>query len=101
MAFIQSVFKNHCRTARFVNSELSCIGLKSLMFDTGILATQRGTYYYKILSYGRVCSFTSLRNRCLFTGRARAVIKRVHVGRHVFKKLASGGALSGLLKAAW
>ena len=40
-------------------------------------------------------------NRCLETGRARAVFKKMGVSRHVFRDLARKGQLSGISNAVW
>lgn len=99
MAVIQAILKNNSMILKFANCELSSISLQSLLRDTSIPYTQRDVFYRKVLKCGHLRSFTSIRNRCLFTGRARAVIKRVHLGRHVYKKLNSGGLVVGWSKA--
>lgn len=42
-----------------------------------------------------------LRNRCSFTGRARAYIRRMGVCRQVFRELASRGDIPGVSKVSW
>ncbi len=46
-------------------------------------------------------SFVQIKNRCIFTGRARAYIKEFRVSRLVFKNLANNGYFSGVRKSSW
>lgn len=49
----------------------------------------------------RKTSLTLIRNRCLITGRSRAVIKEYGRSRIKFKQLADQGKIPGLRKACW
>jgi len=40
-------------------------------------------------------------NMCMFTGRRRGKIKRFRVNRHIFRRLADHGQLSGVQRAMW
>ncbi len=45
--------------------------------------------------------FVQIKNRCIYTGRARAYIKEFRVSRLVFKNLANNGYFRGVMKASW
>ena len=45
--------------------------------------------------------FVQIKNRCIFTGRARAYIKEFRVSRLVFKNLANNGYFAGVRKSSW
>lgn len=47
------------------------------------------SFYYKI------------KNRCVFTNRARAVFNKIKLTRMAFKNLASHGFLNGIKKQTW
>ncbi len=42
-----------------------------------------------------------IKNYCIFSGRARSVIRVYNISRMFFKKLASFGYLKGIKKASW
>lgn len=44
---------------------------------------------------------TRVRNRCMLTGRPRAVYREFRLSRHMFRQLASEGWLPGITKASW
>ena len=44
---------------------------------------------------------TRLRNRCAMTGRPRGVFSRFGICRHMIRRLASQGHITGLLKSSW
>lgn len=45
--------------------------------------------------------FVQIRNRCIYSGRARAFIRDYKVSRSFFKKFANFGYLKGVKKASW
>jgi ribosomal protein S14 len=46
-------------------------------------------------------SKTRIKNRCIFTGRSKAVYKDFKLSRIVFRELALSGQLPGIRKASW
>lgn len=44
---------------------------------------------------------TRIRNRCILTGRGRAVYKKYGLCRNVFRQLALEGKLPGIRKSSW
>ncbi|KAI3881520.1 hypothetical protein MKX03_035598 [Papaver bracteatum] len=55
----------------------------------------------KLSKLPRNSSFTRIVNRCVFTGRARAVYNMFRMSRIVFRDLADKGALTGVKKSSW
>jgi len=49
----------------------------------------------------RNSSFTRLRNRCIQTGRGRAVYRKFRLSRLCFRNCASFGLLPGVYKSSW
>lgn len=49
----------------------------------------------------RDASPTRLVNRCAFTGRRRAFLRRFKLSRISFRELASAGMLPGVTKSSW
>lgn len=46
-------------------------------------------------------SYYKIKNRCVFSNRARAVFNKLKLTRMVFKNLASHGFLNGIKKQTW
>jgi len=101
MAVIQSIYKHIRKLNTCAEQEFGTVVLKSLFRDCSFYTMDLNMFYGKYIKKKKQVSFITIRNRCLFTGRARAIIKRIHLGRHIYKKLSSGGALVGVFKANW
>jgi small subunit ribosomal protein S14 len=61
------------------------------MATTAKKARERKTPKYKI----------RLRNRCQLCGRPRAYLRKFHLCRLCFRKLALDGEVAGVIKASW
>ena len=55
----------------------------------------------KLNNIPRNSSITRIRNRCVLTGRSRAIIRKFKISRLMFKELAGNGKLSGVQKSIW
>ncbi|KAL2942017.1 Ribosomal protein S14 mitochondrial, partial [Bienertia sinuspersici] len=73
---------------------------KALCRDPELPASMREKHRYKLSKLPRNSSFNRLRNRCIFTGRSRAVYEKFRMSRIVFRELASQGQLLGVKKAS-
>lgn len=74
---------------------------KALCRDPDLPSNLLDKHRYKLAKLPRNSSFTRLRNRCIFTGRPRAVYETFRMSRIVFRELASQGQLMGIKKASW
>ncbi|KAL5569550.1 hypothetical protein UlMin_026125 [Ulmus minor] len=74
---------------------------KALAYDPSLPEEVREANRYKLAKLPRNSSFTRIRNRCIFTGRARGVYAAFRMSRIVFRDLASRGLLNGIKKASW
>ncbi|KAL5791909.1 hypothetical protein ACOSP7_000503 [Xanthoceras sorbifolium] len=74
---------------------------KALHRDIELPNELREKYLCKLSQLPRNSSFTRVRNRCIFTGRPRAVYEKFRMSRIVFRTLASQGMLMGIKKASW
>ncbi|XP_050219744.1 ribosomal protein S14, mitochondrial [Mercurialis annua] len=74
---------------------------KALVRDPNLPIEQREKFQSKLSKLPRNSSFTRVRNRCIFTGRPRAVYNLFRMSRIVFRELASNGMLTGIKKASW
>ncbi len=57
--------------------------------------------YEALQKLPRNSSPTRIRNRCIMTGRGRAVYKKFGLCRNVFRQLSLEGKIPGIRKASW
>ncbi|CAB4290103.1 unnamed protein product [Prunus armeniaca] len=74
---------------------------KALCKDPSLPSELREENRFKLSKLPRNSSFTRVRNRCIFSGRARTVYETFRMSRIVFRTLASKGMLNGINKASW
>jgi ribosomal protein S14 len=61
-------------------------------------------HYAHYLSYKRILfsmHVTKVRNRCIFSGHARAVLSMFRMSRFTFKMFARNGRINGVKKSSW
>ena len=57
--------------------------------------------YVELQKLPRDSSVTRLKNRCMFTGRARSYYRKFGVSRLVFREMALRGEIPGIKKSSW
>jgi small subunit ribosomal protein S14 len=57
--------------------------------------------YEELQKLPRDSSVTRLKNRCMFTGRARSYYRKFGVSRLVFREMALRGEIPGIKKSSW
>ena len=75
--------------------------LKTCASNLYIENTIRWSLFIKLNNIPRNSSRTRIRNRCVLTGRSRAIIRKFKISRLMFKELAGNGKLSGVQKSIW
>jgi len=60
----------------------------------------RNYAYHELINLCSKDSFTKIKNRCLFTNRARGIYRKFKLSRIVFKQYALQGDLIGIKKAS-
>ncbi|XP_044492199.1 ribosomal protein S14, mitochondrial-like [Mangifera indica] len=93
--------EDHKRRLLSAKYELRRKLYKALHRDTDLPSEIREKFLCKLSQLPRNSSFTRVRNRCIFTGRPRAVYEKFRMSRIVFRSLASQGLLNGIKKASW
>lgn len=101
MSSLFSVYKSQYARKRFANSEMTYLLGYYLKVDIRIPYSVRAHSATKIDIIGARASYVTVRNRCIWTGRARAVFRRTHLCRMSLKELSLGGMLPGFCKASW
>ncbi|KAI5657561.1 hypothetical protein M9H77_26354 [Catharanthus roseus] len=95
------VMKDHNRRLMAAKFEVRRKLYKALCRDPDLPHDVREKSRYKLSKLPRNSSFTRIRNRCILTGRPRAVYQLFRMSRICFRELASRGALTGIKKASW
>lgn len=62
---------------------------------------EKFSLHRKLQKLPRNSNPTRLTNRCLFSGRAKGVLRDFGVSRHFFRELAHEGLLPGVKKSSW
>lgn len=81
--------------------ELSRLTLKSIIENRSLGEQERFRAAIKLSGLPRNSSKTRLRNRCVLTGRARAVYRFCKFSRIELRRLAGQGRLPGITKSSW
>ena len=90
--------KRRLLTAKY---ELKRIQYKAVCADLNLASSVRYDALIQLGKLPRNSSKTRIRNRCIVTGRPRAVYKRFQISRIVFRELASKGVIVGVSKSSW
>ena len=81
--------------------EISRLALKSIIANRSIGEQERFRAVIKLSGLPRNSSKTRLRNRCVLTGRGRAVYRFCKLSRIKLRTLAGAGKLPGITKSSW
>lgn len=75
--------------------------LKSIFYNRALPEEVRNEAFSELNSLPRNSSKVRARNRCVETGRGRAVYQEFKLSRLTLRELASHGFIPGLRKASW
>lgn len=81
--------------------ELSRLVLKSIIINRSLGEQERFRAAIKLSGLPRNSSKTRLRNRCVSTGRGRAVYRFCKLSRIKLRDLVGAGKLPGVTKSSW
>lgn len=85
----------------YKNLELKRILYKSIIQDLSFPKQIRFSSSFELSKLSRNSSLVRIRNRCVLTGRGKAILKKFRLSRISFRELASQGLLPGILKSSW
>lgn len=74
---------------------------KSIFYNQSLPESVRQQAFLELDQLPKNSSATRVRNRCVLTGRGRAVYQMFKMSRICFRELASIGAIPGVKKASW
>ena len=93
--------KDKHRRSLHKKQEMKRLQYKSIIENRSLPAKIRGQYIKKLNKLPRDGSLVRIRNRCILTGRARAVYKFCKLSRICLRELAAQGRLMGISKSSW
>jgi ribosomal protein S14 len=81
--------------------ELKRVEYRSLIKDLSVPREIKKIYVEKLNKLPRNSSYVRSRNRCILTGRSRAVFRFCKLSRIALRDLASQGMITGMTKSSW
>lgn len=75
--------------------------LKKMISDPNVDPAERVEAMHKLDDLPRNSSKVRIRNRCMLTGRPRAMLTRFGLCRNEFRRLAHTGQIVGVTKSSW
>lgn len=101
MAKLSSVNKNERRKKLVLQYAAKFAKLKAIANDTKADDTDRLMARLKMAELPRNANPTRIRNRCMVTGRPRAVYRKFKLARVMIRELGNMGMIPGLTKSSW
>ncbi|XP_057822940.2 uncharacterized protein LOC131035285 [Cryptomeria japonica] len=93
--------QDHKRRLLAAKYEIKRVLYKAALRDPNLPRDLWVKFRTKLSKLPRNSSFTRTRNRCILTGRSRAVYRKFRMSRICFRELASKGEIMGVRKASW
>ncbi len=101
MAKKSSIAKNKKRERLAVQFAGKRRALKAQSKDEALSPEDRFRARLKLAELPRNSAVVRVRNRCLLTGRPRAVYRKFKLSRIALRELGSMGQIPGLVKSSW
>ena len=95
------VNRDQKRRNLFLKNELKRVQYKSIIKNLFISGDKKDEYVLKLNKIKRNSSKVRVKNRCVLTGRGKAVYRFCRLSRIRFRELASQGLLLGVSKSSW
>jgi len=101
MAKLSSINKNERRKKLVKQYAGKYAALRSVADDKSADDTERLMARLKMAELPRNANPTRVRNRCMVTGRSRAVYRKFQLSRIMMRELGNMGLIPGLTKSSW
>ena len=95
------VKRDQKRRNLFLKNELTRVQYKSIIKNFSIAGKAKEKYVTKLNQIPRNSSRVRIKNRCILTGRGKAVYRFCRLSRIRFRELAAQGLLLGVSKSSW
>ncbi len=94
-------WKDKKRRILFNEYENRSIFLKGIITNLSLNSKLRARATKQLISIPRDASISRIRNRCTFTNRPRAVLRKFGLSRLMFRKYVWKGKLIGVRNSSW
>ena len=101
MAKLSSINKNERRKKLVKQYAGKYAALRAVADDKNADDTDRLMARLKMAELPRNANPTRVRNRCMVTGRSRAVYRKFQLSRIMMRELGNMGLIPGLTKSSW
>ncbi len=101
MAKLSSINKNERRKKLVKQYAGKYAALRAVADDNSADDTDRLMARLKMAELPRNANPTRVRNRCMVTGRSRAVYRKFQLSRIMMRELGNMGLIPGLTKSSW
>ena len=101
MAKLSSINKNERRKKLVKQYAGKYAKLRAQADDKTLGETERLMARLKMAELPRNANPTRVRNRCMITGRPRAVYRKFGLARVMLRQLATRGMIPGVVKSSW
>ena len=101
MAKLSSINKNEKRKKLVKQYSGKYAALRAVADDKSADDTDRLMARLKMAELPRNANPTRVRNRCMVTGRSRAVYRKFGLSRIMMRELGNSGLIPGLTKSSW
>ena len=101
MAKLSSINKNERRKKLVKQYSGKFAALRAVADDKSADETERLMARLKMAELPRNANPTRVRNRCMVTGRSRAVYRKFGLSRIMMRELGNTGLIPGLTKSSW
>jgi small subunit ribosomal protein S14 len=95
------VKRDQNRRTLVLKNELKRIQYKSIIKNFSVPGDTKDQYVSKLNKIDRNSSKVRIKNRCVLTGRGKAVYRFCRLSRIKFRELAAQGLLLGVSKSSW
>ena len=95
------VKRDQNRRSLVLKNELKRVQYKSIIKNFSISGETKDQYVSKLNKIDRNSSKVRIKNRCILTGRGKAVYSFYRLSRIAFRELAAQGLLLGVSKSSW
>lgn len=85
----------------FLNLEIKKIILKSLLYNIKYSFFFKIYFDFKFKKFSYKSSIAKYRKYCILLGNSRSIFQRFKLSRHILKKYASNGFITGLKKSSF
>ena len=95
------VKRDQKRRYLFLKNELKRVQYKSIIRNSSIAGVTKDQSVIRLNQINRNSSKVRIKNRCVLTGRGKAVYRFCRLSRIRFRELAAQGLLLGVSKSSW